>query len=87
MITTEVNNALQTQLQALSPRNRKPKRSRAPNIPETLPQRLFSHTNSTESQDTDFEVANALFEANMTTRPNSPLLYDSDTEDHPMHQP
>ena len=87
MITTEVNNALQTQLQALSPRNQKPKRSRSPNIPETLPQCLFSHTNSNESHDTQYDVANALFEANMTARPNSPLLYDSDTEDHPMHQP
>ena len=77
MITQEVNRALQTQMQVLSPRNRKPKQSRAPNIDDPVPQRLFSpksleetHTTDDRSNDSDdgsYEVSNALFEANMTT--------------------
>ena len=97
MITNEVNKALQTQLHALSPRNRKPKRSHAPNITETLTQRLFSSTSDERYQhndlpqstdhDSDYNVANDLFEANMTIRPDSPLLQDSDTEEITIHQP
>ena len=84
MITNEVNRALRTQLQALSPRNRKPKRSRAPNIDDSVPQRLFSQ-NDTEYD--PYEISNELFEANMTIQPHSPERHNSDTEDSPPLQP
>ena len=84
MITNEVNKALRSQLQAMSPRNRKPKRSRAPNIDEPISQRLF--TSDHEPDDT-YELANELFEANMTIRPNSPNQYTSDAEESNTHQP
>ena len=76
MITKEVNRALQTQIQVLSPHNRKPKQSRAPNIDDPISQRLFT-----------YELANQLFEANMTVRPNSSNQYTSDTEDSNIHHP
>ena len=98
MITTEVNRALKTQLQALSPRNRKPKRSRAPNLDDPTAQRLFlasTNEDSTEetsvlqSDDLDnlYEESNSLFEANMTIRPTSPPVYESDMEEDHSHQP
>ena len=78
MITTEVNRALQKQLNALSPRNRKPKRSRAPNLDDSISQRLFSARSYEESDNDDpYEVSNALFEANMTDSP-----YNSDHSDN-----
>ena len=73
IITKEVHRALQTHLHALSPRNRKPKRSRAPNIDDPIQQRLFSDDPQDDPQqdtsinlDEQYEAANSLFEANMT---------------------
>ena len=91
MITKEVNRALQAQIQVLSPRNRKPKRSRAPNIDNHISQHLFSSKSSApnsktyDSDDDSYEASNALFEANMTVRPNSPMI-QSDMEDMTLHQ-
>ena len=96
MITNEVNKDLQSQLNALSPRNQKPKQSRAPNIMEPISQRLFSSTSDehywthelsqSNNSESDYDIANDLFEANMTIRPDSPLLQDSDKEDNSIHQ-
>ena len=95
MITKEVNHALQAQLQALSPRNRKPKRSRAPNIDDSISQRLFptttapsthSREHNNDNDDDSYEASNALFEANMTVRPDSPIIQESDMEDMMIHQ-
>ena len=101
MITTEVNNALQTKLNALSPRNRKPKRSRAPNLDDSddpIYRKLFDddppHACNKEKNNTQpeelhdpYEAANSLFEANMTLRPKSPPTYSSDMEEDDSNQP
>ena len=94
IITKEVHRALQTHLHALSPRNRKPKRSRAPNIDDPIQQRLFSDDLQDDHQqktsinlDEQYEAANSLFEANMTIRPTSPPAYFSDMEDDNTNQP
>ena len=94
IITKEVHRALQTHLHALSPRNRKPKRSRAPNIDDPIQQRLFSDDPQDDPQqdtsinlDEQYEAANSLFEANMTIRPTSPPAYFSDMEDDNTNQP
>ena len=94
IITKEVHRALQTHLHALSPRNRKPKRSRAPNIDDPIQQQLFSDDLQDDPQqktsinlDEQYEAANSLFEANMTIRPTSPPAYFSDMEDDNTNQP
>ena len=96
IITKEVQRALQTHLQALSPRHRKPKRNRAPNISDdNLSQRLF-HDNYPSSPDDihattttrprqihdthQFEQGNELFEVNMTVQPDRSTSAFSDTE-------
>ena len=86
MITTEVDQALRAQLNALSPRNRKPKRSRAPNLDDSISQRLFSARSHEDFDDDDpYEASNALFEANMTDVLHSPT--HSDTEEVHQHHP
>ena len=88
MITVEVERALRTQLKAMSPRNRKPKRSRAPNIDDSISQQLFSARSRTDTEDDDYyELSNSLFEANMTIRPHSPDHSNSDIEEEMHHQP
>ena len=98
IITKEVHRALQTHLHALSPRNRKPKRSHAPNIDETIQQQLFPDDSQDNSQiadvstlsneiDKQYEAANSLFEANMTIQPTSPPTYFSDMEEDHQNQP
>ena len=86
LITTEVDRALRTQLQALSPRNRKPKRSRAPNLDESISQRLF-HGRTVDDKDDDdpYELSNSLFEANMLDQPHSPENSDNEEimQNHP----
>ena len=96
IITKEVQRALQMHLQALSPRHRKPKRNRAPNISDdNLSQRLF-HDNYPSSPDDihatnttrprqihdthQFEQGNELFEVNMTVQPDRSTNAFSDTE-------
>ena len=87
MITVEVERALRTQLKAMSPRNRKPKRSRAPNLDDSISQQLFSARSRTDTEDDDYELSNSLFEANMTIRPHSPDHSNSDIEEEMQNQP
>ena len=40
-----------------------------------------------ESDDDSYAASNALFEANMTTRPDSPNIHKSDMEESQAYQP
>ena len=40
-----------------------------------------------ESDDDSYVASNALFEANMTTRPDSPNIHKSDMEESQAYQP
>ena len=86
LITTEVDRALRTHLQALSPRNRKPKRSGAPKLNDSISQRLFHGRTFDDKDDDDpYKLSNSLFEANMLDQPHSPDNSDNEEvmQNHP----
>ena len=96
MITKEVNRALKDHMKLQSLRHRKTKRSRIHDDSDSdFYKQLFTDsakpTSNNQPSDDDlsitkeFEKANEIFEANMTTYPDSPIANGSTTEEPESH--